>query len=353
MSHVSRPVPTRPGFTLIELLVVISIIAVLIALLLPAVQAAREAARRAQCVNNLKQLGVAAHNYHDVNNALPMGTPFYFFPGQGFYDDSQSIFVTLLGQYEQQSLFNAINFSFSVYQFQNQTLQASQVNTLLCPSDPLMSQRLVYPTGLGSIPQGKFVVAFCSYAGNSGTWYHHAATYNLAGYNQTAALTGQDNGLFYCNSAVGFAAVSDGLSNTLLFGERNQGMLTGSTAQDWHWWFDGYYGDTLFWTAFPINPQRKLNTNKTTESLANAYVEAASSAHPGGANFCMADGSVRFLKDTINCWPVNQATGIPLGITGDWNYYTTPFTVAPTVRRGVYQALSTRAGGEVVSADSY
>jgi prepilin-type processing-associated H-X9-DG protein len=213
-----------------------------------------------------------------------------------------------------------------------------------------VSQKVLYPTGWGNIPQGRFVIAYTSYAGNAGTWYHHPRTYNPVGANQVATLTGQDRGLFFCNSAVNFSAVTDGLSNTLLFGERNHGALTPTTAQDWHWWFDGYFGDTLFWTAFPINPQKWLKTNATTTTLANAYVEAAASAHPGGANFCMADGSVRFIKDTIDCWDYNQSTGIPIGITGDWNYYSTLFAEVTPVRRGIYQALSTRDSGEVLGA---
>jgi prepilin-type N-terminal cleavage/methylation domain-containing protein/prepilin-type processing-associated H-X9-DG protein len=353
MPRRSRIRRERVGFTLIELLVVISIIGVLIALLLPAVQAAREAARRASCVNNLKQLGIAAHNYHDVCNSLPMGTPFYYQAEEGFYDDSHSLLVAILAQYEQQSLFNAVNFSISIYRFANQTIQATQTKMLLCPSDAVIQERVAYPFGLYNIPQGSVVIAYSSYAGNSGTWYHHAATYDLAGYKQTPTLTGQDNGLFFCNSHVTFASIQDGLTNTLLFAERNQSALSPDTARDWHWWFDGYYGDTLFWTAFPINPQKVLNTNSSTVNLANAYVEAASSAHPGGANFCMADGSVRFIKETIDCWQIDQATGTPAGISGDWQFYTTLFTEVTPVRRGVYQKLSTRENYEVISANDY
>jgi prepilin-type N-terminal cleavage/methylation domain-containing protein/prepilin-type processing-associated H-X9-DG protein len=352
MSPSTHSVAGHRGFTLIEVLVVITIIGVLIALLLPAVQSAREAARRSQCVNNLKQLGLAAHHYHEINNCLPMGSPFYLFPGDGNYEDGHSIFVAMLGQYEQQSLYNAVNFTINIYYFANQTIQATALNTLMCPSDAIGYQKKTYPDGILDIPQGRFVVAYSNYAGNAGTWFHHGS-WDQAGFNQTAALTKDDNGLFFVNSAIRFDQVKDGLGTTLLFGERNRGALDASTAQDWHWWFDGDFGDTLFWTAFPINPQKTLKTNATLESLANAYVNAASSAHPGGANFCMADGSVRFLKESIPSWLQNPATGTPAGITGDWLLYSTPFTLAPSVKFGVYQALSTRNGKEVVSADAF
>src|SRR5205085_70006 len=132
----------RRGFTLIELLVVIAIIAVLIALLLPAVQAAREAARRSQCVNNLKQIGLALHNYHTVNDTFPMGASLGLYQiGQYLGKQNLSSHVALLPQVEQTALYNAVNFSFGADEagtlcgVVNRTVINTQVKSFLCPSD--------------------------------------------------------------------------------------------------------------------------------------------------------------------------------------------------------------------------
>jgi prepilin-type N-terminal cleavage/methylation domain-containing protein len=161
------------GFTLIELLVVIAIIAVLIALLLPAVQAAREAARRMQCINNLKQLALAAHNYHDVNGSFQMGTPLYVFDGGLGINDGQSVFVSMLPFMEQQPLFNAVNFAANIYFSANLTVQGTGLSTLWCPSDTRASDKVTLPYPLADMPSGMDVIHYTSYAGSAGVFYVH------------------------------------------------------------------------------------------------------------------------------------------------------------------------------------
>ncbi len=132
---------SRRGFTLIELLVVIAIIAVLIALLLPAVQAAREAARRAQCVNNLKQIGLATHNYISTHNCLPMGVIRQRTSDGGLYPyTSHSVFVFMSNYLEQGNVYNAVNFNFTVGDVVNTTVSGFGLSVLWCPSDGTISQ---------------------------------------------------------------------------------------------------------------------------------------------------------------------------------------------------------------------
>jgi len=349
---------TDRGFTLIELLVVIAIIAVLIALLLPAVQSAREAARRAQCVNNLKQLALAAHNYHDQNGCFAMGSPMkpdpiVYSPWE--YIEDQSNFVSMLPQFEQQPLYNAMNFSRSIYSAANSTVYATGLATLWCPSDgQIVGKRSSFGPYFDN---PNLTVAYTSYTGCAGTWFpellapvgpcqvFYPNSMNTCA--QYPLIQANSNGIYYYNSNTNIAQITDGTSNTMIYGEKANGLFTASESLCFNWWGDGVSGDTIFTTLYPINAFKKVPL--VADEYDFSWVEGASSFHPGGANFAFADGSVRFVKDSIQTWPFNPATGYPTGVTDNNHVY----TLAPGTQVGVYQKLSTRAIGEVVSADQY
>jgi prepilin-type N-terminal cleavage/methylation domain-containing protein/prepilin-type processing-associated H-X9-DG protein len=352
----------RGGFTLIELLVVIAIIAVLIALLLPAVQSAREAARRAQCVNNLKQLGLAVANYESANNVYPsdsysgLAAWQYKFP-------NFSVFVFLTQFLEQQGIYNATNFNLSNYEPDNITIAGVQIRTLQCPSDPWSPTVISFNTPNASfvehvskLPPGTWYQQFTSYGASQGTY---PGTFEQ---NYGSAQFAVYNGVIYNDSYVKIANITDGTSNTFLFGERAQTLfrlwdpLYQNSDGSWnsHHWFD-----TMVTTYFPPN----VWASGTAVNFAGGDATDATSLHPGGVNWGFCDGSVRFIKNSINSWQWSGNTtaqgdgpsgfygiSLPLGVT--YNNYI--FSGTPGVTQfGVYQALSTRAGGEVVSADQY
>jgi prepilin-type N-terminal cleavage/methylation domain-containing protein/prepilin-type processing-associated H-X9-DG protein len=345
--------PSRRGFTLIELLVVIAIIAVLIALLLPAVQAAREAARRAQCVNNLKQLGLAAHNYHSAQNTLPANL--YLHPNYStatYVWNNASWIVFLLPNMEQQPLYNAINFSYMwgannvgwktsmALGHQNSTVRQSVLNTLICPSDPSPP---LDTTNADEI-NGQ-LAAGTSYVGNVGD--NCLACNPGAGVVQLCAAQGYlcrgsqlgdpaggaatvppppptGSGIFWRECpGVSFNQLTDGTSNTFMAGEQIMKVTA------WNAWVEA--NQSVGSTAVPLNylapgvsmagaGSTVISTGKSdTGSWTHWY--SFRSMHSGGANFLLCDGSVKFIKSSINM---------------------------PT-----YQALSTRAGGEVISSDSF
>ncbi len=312
------PSRKRAGFTLIELLVVIAIIGVLIALLLPAVQAAREAARRAQCTNNLKQIGLAVHNYLDVHNRFPIGRGTR--PPRPYNDTSRynySGFSMILPQLEQTPLYSAINFSLTInLQAGNTTAQVTVLSNYLCPSE---SQKTPAES------------AGVSYRFNEGAniLYGYAET-DPAGNNK---LMTPPNGPFFPERSVRLSEVTDGTSNTALASERlmgdfNQGIATprrdvynspvypntldeasqacesmsnldisssgesGSGAP----WLDGFLHTSIY--KHVSTPNKKSCYHRP-----DRLVMTASSNHPGGVNVAFCDGSVKFIKDSISPAP--------------------------------------------------
>ena len=342
----------RHGFTLIELLVVIAIIGVLIALLLPAVQSAREAARRSQCVNNLKQLALAANNYESTYGCLPPGNLNQHYAGNGnqWYTGVNS-FAFMLNYVEAGSLFASYNFDQSMRDGANVTAAATNLSVLWCPSDPEVSQLVPLHTWYDVQPPG-FTQAARSYVANRGTFWmtdfrYHTDDPCYDTYRRTAT------GVIYDGSATKLAEIRDGTSNTFLFGEAAFEDLWPSSRQYWNrWWHSGWMEDAFFDTTAAINKGAKSKTSHDWHS-----VTAASSKHPGGANFAFCDGSVRFIKETIATWTLG-ADGLPVGHIQmscpdqvyDWN---NTFYDLGTAVPQVYQALSTRKGGEVISADQY
>lgn len=292
------------GFTLIELLVVIAIIAILMALLLPAVQQAREAARRMQCKNNLKQLGLALHNYHDTVNRLP---PLTFIPSGWSWS------TMLLPYVDQAPLYN------SIAELSGQALPgrtpakgwSAYINSIPAPN-PLSTQLSSFrcPSDAGSA-----LVQVTDYLGY-GTREYARSNYVASMGSDPNWGWGYYNGAFPQYGSRSFREITDGLSNTLLLGEqRSPGLINGLHIGGDSIWagdpsFSGRYsgGNNPF--GFPPN-------FKSPDSFYAA--EAFDSFHPGGANFLMGDGSIRFISEFIDSTTFANLASIADGqVIGDF-----------------------------------
>jgi prepilin-type N-terminal cleavage/methylation domain-containing protein/prepilin-type processing-associated H-X9-DG protein len=334
----ARHRPETRGFALIELLVVVAIIGLLVALLLTAVQAAREAARRIQCASNLRQLALAAHNYIDVTGCLPMGETFHTIASHSDWGPmfSNSLLVALLPELEQRALFNAVNFGWSIYEAANHTVSGTGVAVFWCPSDIGVERVRYLDWGV----DGLTPYAYTSYHGNHGPWV-------IGSIPPDSRIMAQNLGLFHQLSAVTTAQVTDGASQTLLFGEKAHGVLDEEAGTWYYDWESSFFPDTSFISWFGINVHRKF---AGSPFVFDATVQSTSSFHPGGANFAFLDGSVRFLKETIDTWPIDPQTG-DTGASWDDVHHRVSFRSG--TRFGVYQSLSTRSYGDIISADTY
>jgi prepilin-type N-terminal cleavage/methylation domain-containing protein/prepilin-type processing-associated H-X9-DG protein len=362
---IPRTFSARRAFTLIELLVVIAIIGVLIALLLPAVQSAREAARRSQCTNNLKQIMLAMANYESANGSFPTGAIYYPGPASaaqaagcgGYYGARMhTAWSLILPQMEQPAVFNAINFQLgfgltaawiggAAPGYANSTAFRTIINSYLCPSDT-PGVPTTYASGNSYSPSS---YALCSGALDIWRWWWGCCT------TCSPDIEIKPDGAFGKIHTFKIADFQDGTSNTIFVGENSRFINDPEIINFWN--RSAWFASATVNGNATTRPQGMKTTGpRLNAGLAvpepggtlgntgwvdgwlylpdqrNAGQFGFVSQHPGGANFAFGDGSVRFVKNSID-----------MG------------TLDPSVPRnhGVYRSLSTRAGGETISADQY
>ncbi|HWL07203.1 MAG TPA: DUF1559 domain-containing protein [Planctomicrobium sp.] len=283
-----RAVRKKAGFTLIELLVVIAIIAILVALLLPAVQQAREAARRSQCKNNLKQIGLALHNYHDSHNTFPpgwIGVAANVPNPEGGNGFSWGTFI--LPYLDQGPLYNSFNFRLSMTHADNLPFIKTKLTVFQCPSDPKPD----------TFTEDGVELATANYVGLFGTGEIHECYHEFEEGHGIGECIG--NGAFFLNSKVLIRDFTDGTSNTLMVGERTT-FTDEDGEKHYATWGGAIPGKEGAASMVLSHAEHGPNHSKRNSGHGHAHGEDFGSSHTGGAHFVMADGHVVFISENIN-----------------------------------------------------
>lgn len=314
----SPPTRTRAGFTLIELLVVIAVIAILVSMLLPAVQQVREAARKTQCQNNLHNIVLAIHSYHDTNATFP-NTDCGGMSGTTM--SGASLFVSILPMIEQASSFRLYDFTKSNSHADNKQVVSQELPFYLCPSMAL--RRMVPDDACGTADAGRAPGSYAACIGSR----DHDIYWSVPGLGsgERPVLNGA---IVYTDSNPGktrMRDITDGTSNTLIIGETaynlpdykfsaSAGSCAGRSRFSFTYWASPYPGSTGCTTQYAFNPHDRLDDGIWDPN----WMKSFRSDHSGGVEFSMVDGVVKFLSENIDA--------------------------------GVLDALATRNGGEVANA---